>query len=296
MQKEKSSVGSLLSRVRQIEIKARRLSQEQFAGSYKTAFKGRGIAFSEVREYRYGDDLRDIDWNVTARYDEPFIKVFEEERELTVLLLIDMSASVHFGTYQETKRTLLAEIAATLAFSAIENKDKVGVILFTNRVEKYIPPAKGRRHILYIIREILFFKPEANGTDPASSLVFLNRVLKKRATVFMLSDFSTYGDTSKYQHALRMAAIKHDIAAIVVRDRREEGLTPMGLVYFEDPETGRKQWVNTDSRSVRKTYEEAYIVARDRRRKALEQYGIDYVEVATGEDFATALLKLFAKR
>lgn len=296
MQKEKSSVGSLLSRVRQIEIKARRLSQEQFAGSYKTAFKGRGIAFSEVREYRYGDDLRDIDWNVTARYDEPFIKVFEEERELTVLLLIDMSASVYFGTYQETKRTLLAEIAATLAFSAIENKDKVGVILFTNRVEKYIPPAKGRRHILYIIREILFFKPEANGTDPASSLVFLNRVLKKRATVFMLSDFSTYGDTSNYQHALRMAAIKHDIAAIVVRDRREEGLTPMGLVYFEDPETGRKQWVNTDSRSVRKTYEEAYIVARDRRRKALEQYGIDYVEVATGEDFATALLKLFAKR
>lgn len=291
-----SSTGELLRRVRRIEIKARGLSQERFAGSYRTAFKGRGIAFSEVREYQYGDDVRDIDWNVTARYDKPYIKVFEEERELTVMLLIDMSASLHFGTYSETKRTLVAEIAATLAFSAIENKDKVGVVLFTDRVEKYIPPAKGRRHILYIIREILFFQPQAKATAPEEALTFLSKVIKKRATTFMISDFSTHGNPQSYDHALRLCALKHDLSAIVVRDRREEELVPMGLVYFEDPESGQKKWVNTDSKKVRKDYAEEYLASRKRRRDALTQYGIDYVEVSTGEDFAKALLKLFAIR
>lgn len=296
MELKNTSTGDLLKRVRRIEIKARGLSQERFAGSYKTAFKGRGIAFSEVREYQYGDDVRDIDWNVTARYDKPFIKVFEEERELTVMLLIDMSASLLFGTLSETKRTLVAEIAATLAFSAIENKDKVGVILFTDRVEKYIPPAKGRRHILYIIREILFFQPHARQTAPEEALTFLSKVIKKRATTFIISDFSTQGNPQSYEHALRLCALKHDLAAIVVRDRREVELSPMGLVRFEDPESGKQKWVNTDSRKVRESYTASYISSRQRRRNALTQYGIDYIEVATGEDFAKALLKLFAIR
>lgn len=290
------SSGDLLRRVRRIEIKARHLSQEHFAGSYKSAFKGRGIAFSEVREYRYGDDIRDIDWNVTARYDKPYIKVFEEERELTVLLLVDMSASLQFGTISETKRTLVAEIAATLAFSAIENKDKVGVILFTDHVEKYIPPAKGRRHILYIIREILFFTPEAKGTAPQASLTFLTQVIKKRATAFIISDFSTEGSTEGYEHALRLAARKHDLSAIVVRDRREQEITPMGLVRFENPETGERRWVNTDSKRIRTQYKQAYIESRNRRRTALRHYGIHFVEVTTGEDFTKTLMMLFARR
>lgn len=296
MELKNTSTGDLLKRVRRIEIKARGLSQERFAGSYKTAFKGRGIAFSEVREYQYGDDVRDIDWNVTARYDKPFIKVFEEERELTVMLLIDMSASLLFGTLSETKRTLVAEIAATLAFSAIENKDKVGVILFTDRVEKYIPPAKGSRHILYIIREILFFQPHARQTAQEEALTFLSKVIKKRATSFIISDFSTQGNPQSYEHALRLSALKHDLCAIVVRDRREVELSPMGLVRFQDPESGKQKWVNTDSRKVRDAYTESYISSRQRRRNALTLYGIDYVEVATGEDFAKALLKLFAIR
>lgn len=290
------ATGDLLKKVRRIEIKARGLSQEHFAGQYKTAFKGRGMAFSEVREYQYGDDVRDIDWNVTARYDRPFVKVFEEERELTVMLLIDVSASLSFGTFSETKRALVAEIAATLAFSAIENKDKVGVILFSDRVEKYIPPAKGRRHILYIIREILFFTPLGRGTAPQVPLAFLNRIIKKRSTTFLISDFSTYGSPDGYQHALRLAALRHDLSAIVVHDRREESITPMGLVRFEDPETGATKWVNTSSKRVIKNYHEQYIASRDRRRKALRQYGINFVEVATGDDFAVALLKLFSHR
>lgn len=296
MGKPITTTTDLLKRVRRIEIKARGLSQDLFAGQYKTAFKGRGMAFSEVREYQYGDDVRDIDWNVTARYDRPYIKVFEEERELTVILLIDMSASLDFGTIAETKRNLVAEIAATLAFSAIENKDMVGVILFTNSVEKYIPPAKGKRHILYIIREILSFTPKARGTAPEASLVFLNHIIKKRSTAFIISDFMTGGEVNSYQHALRLSALKHDLSAIVVHDRREEALTPMGLVRFEDPETGFTRWVDTASKKVRAAYAEGYIAARDERRRALTKYGVDYVEVATGEDFAKALIRLFSRR
>lgn len=296
METKRISTGELLQRVRRIEIKAKGLSQEHFVGSYKTAFKGRGISFSEVREYQYGDDVRDIDWNVTARYDKPYIKVFEEERELTVMLLIDMSASLNFGTYSETKRTLVAELAATLAFSAIENKDKVGVILFTDQVEKYIPPAKGRRHILYIIREILFFTPQSKKTAPEVALTFLNRVIKKHSTAFVISDFSTRGTPDNYLQSLKLTAIKHDLSAIIVYDRREVDLAPMGLVQFEDPETGQKKWVNTNSKSIRSDYSKAYIEARKKRRMALTLYGIDFVEIATGEDFTKILLKLFSHR
>lgn len=286
----------LLQRVRKIEIKARGLSQELFAGQYKTAFKGQGMTFSEVREYQIGDSVRNIDWNVTARHDHTYIKVFEEERELTVMLLIDMSASLAFGTYCETKGTLVAELAATLAFSAIDNKDNVGVILFTDKVEKYIPPGKGKRHILYIIREILSFNPQAKGSAPEASLAFLNRIVKKHANVFIISDFMIEQYREEYYHALKIAAQKHHLSAIVVHDRREEAIPSMGLVRFEDLETGATRWVNTSSRRVRRLYESGYLQARNTRRKLLHQHGIDYVEVATGDDFAKALITLFAKR
>ncbi len=286
----------ILQRVRRVEIKARGLSQELFAGEYHSAFRGRGMAFSEVREYQMGDDIRDIDWNVTARLGSPYIKIFEEERELTVMLAIDMSASLNFGTREETKHELVAEIAATLAFSAIENNDKVGVLLFTDTVEKYIPPAKGKKHILYIIREILLFQPKARGTNLEVPLNYLSRIVKKRSTAFLISDFMSNGKADGYRHALKIASRKHDLISVVVRDKREESLPKMGLVRFEDPETGETQWVDTSSKSVRQAYEEGFTQAQEERRNAMKLYGIDYAEVATGEDFVRALLKIFSRR
>ncbi len=290
------NTSDLLKRVRRIEIKAKGLSQELFAGQYKTAFKGKGMAFSEVREYQPGDDVRDIDWNVTARHNRTYVKVFEEERELTVMLLIDMSASLNFGTDKETKRTLVAELAATVAFSAIENKDKVGVILFTDRVEKYIPPAKGKRHILYIIREILSFTPQAKGTAPEEALTFLNRVMKKRSTAFFISDIFLSTDNTSFTQALKMVALKHDLSAIVVYDRREQNMLPMGLVQFKDPETGHTKWIDTNRKKVRQQYALRFEQSIAETRHLFKQYGIDFVESATGEDFVKPLIRLFLNR
>ncbi|MDO4722047.1 DUF58 domain-containing protein [Porphyromonas circumdentaria] len=290
------NTSGILSQVRRIEIKARGLSQELFAGEYHTAFKGKGMTFSEVRSYAIGDDVRDIDWNVTARYNTPYVKIFEEERELTVMLAIDMSGSIGFGTIGETKKELVAEIAATLAFSAIENNDKVGVLLFTDTVEKYIPPGKGKKHILYIIREILHFTPTGSTTKIEEALSVLNKLLKKRATTFLISDFMTNGDRELYRNELRLTARRHDLIAIVVTDRREQTLPRMGLVQFRDTETAQKIWVNTSSRKVRQSYEEQYIKVREERRNMMKLYGITYAEVFTGEDFVKPLLRIFSHR
>lgn len=286
----------LLERVKRVEIKAKGLVNNAFAGRYHSAFKGRGMAFSEVRAYQAGDDVRDIDWNVTARYDMPFVKLYEEERELTLMLVVDMSHSLDFGTIAETKRDLVAEIAATLAFSAMENNDKVGVVLFTDHVEKYIPPAKGRRHVLYIIRELLSYQATGRATNAEVALDFLNGVLKKRATVFLMGDFISDDLTESYCKRLKLTSLRHDLMAIEVGDRREAMLTPMGLVRFEDLETGRTAWVNTSSKKVRDQYYARYVEAKARHSNVLQLLGIDFTEVQCGEDFALALLKLFAKR
>ena len=234
----------LLKRVRQIEIKTRGLSNNIFAGQYHSAFKGKGMSFSEVREYQYGDDVRDIDWNVTARYNKPFVKVFEEERELTVMLLIDVSNSLDFGTVKQLKKDMVTEIAATLAFSAIQNNDKIGVIFFSDRIEKFIPPKKGRKHILYIIRELLDFKPESKRTDIKTAVEYLTNVIKKRCTTFMISDFI---DENDFRNALTIANRKHDIVAIQVYDRRMAELPDVGLMKVRDAETGHEQWIDTSS-------------------------------------------------
>ena len=236
----------LLKRVRQIEIKTRGLSNNIFAGQYHSAFKGKGMSFSEVREYQYGDDVRDIDWNVTARYNKPFVKVFEEERELTVMLLIDVSNSLDFGTVKQLKKDMVTEIAATLAFSAIQNNDKIGVIFFSDRIEKFIPPKKGRKHILYIIRELLDFKPESKRTDIKIAVEYLTNVIKKRCTTFMISDFI---DENDFRNALTIANRKHDIVAIQVYDRRMAELPDVGLMKVRDAETGHEQWIDTSSRA-----------------------------------------------
>ncbi len=286
----------ILRQVRRVEIKARGLSKELFAGEYHTAFKGRGMAFSEVREYAFGDDIRNIDWNVTARYNAPFVKVFEEERELTVMLAIDMSASIGFGTQTTIKRDLVAEIAATLAFSAIENSDKVGVLLFTDSVEKYIPPAKGKKHILYIIREILLFNPEGNGTNIGSALRYLNKVVKKRATTFVISDFFTYENKTLLENELRLSSKKHDLTAIIVNDLREREMPNIGIVQMQDPETEMSKWVDTSSKKVRREYKESMEQTHKKLCHKLNLYGVDHTNVYTGDDFVQALLKLFAKR
>ena len=241
----------LLKRVRQIEIKTRGLSSNIFAGQYHSAFKGRGMAFSEVREYQYGDDVRDIDWNVTARFDKPFVKVFEEERELTVMLLVDVSNSLDFGTIQQLKKEMVTEIAATIAFSAIQNNDKIGVIFFSDRIEKFIPPKKGRKHILYIIRELLDFKPESQRTNLQCAIEYLTNVLKKRCTAFMLSDFI---DERDFQNALTIANRKHDVVVVQVYDRRMEELPDVGLMHVRDAETGHEQWIDTSSKALRNAH------------------------------------------
>jgi len=283
----------LLKKVRHIEIKARGLSRNIFAGEYHSAFKGRGMAFSEVREYQYGDDMRDIDWNVTARYNRPYIKIFEEERELTVMLLIDVSESLGFGSQSLLKRDIVAEIAATLAFSAIQNNDKIGVIFFTDKVEKFIPPKKGRKHILYIIREILGFQPEGNGTDLNVTLRYMTNAIKKRCTAFLISDFI---DTGDYKQALRIAARKHDVAAIQVYDKLSTELQPIGLMKVRDPETGEERWINTSSKKVRDRYRSWWNNLQVSMNNVFRQSGVDSVSVSTESDYVKLLLQLFKQR
>lgn len=283
----------LLKKVRHIEIKARGLSRNIFAGEYHSAFKGRGMAFSEVREYQYGDDMRDIDWNVTARYNRPYIKVFEEERELTVMLLIDVSKSLGFGSQSLLKRDMVAEIAATLAFSAIQNNDKIGVIFFTDKVEKFIPPKKGKKHILYIIREILGFKPENNATDLNVALRYMTNAIKKRCTAFLISDFI---DTGDYKQALRIAAKKHDVAAIQVYDKLSTQLYPVGLMKVRDPETGEERWINTSSKKVRDRYHSWWNELQMTMTNAFRQSGVDSISVSTESDYVKLLLQLFKQR
>lgn len=283
----------LLKKVRHIEIKTRGLSRNIFAGEYHSAFKGRGMAFSEVREYSYGDDMRDIDWNVTARYNKPFVKVFEEERELTVMLIIDVSESLTFGTSTMIKRNMVAEIAATLAFSAIQNNDKIGVIFFSDEIEKFIPPKKGRKHILYIIREILSFKPQNNKTDISMALRYLTNAIKKRCTAFMLSDFI---DTSDYKQALKIANRKHDLVSIQVYDKLSTELKPLGLMKVYDPETATDQWIDTSSKKVRNVYRNWWKEQQAYKNTAFKQSGVDSISVSTDDDYVKSLLMLFQKR
>ena len=283
----------LLKRVRQIEIKTRGLSNNIFAGQYHSAFKGKGMSFSEVREYQYGDDVRDIDWNVTARYNKPFVKVFEEERELTVMLLIDVSNSLDFGTVKQLKKDMVTEIAATLAFSAIQNNDKIGVIFFSDRIEKFIPPKKGRKHILYIIRELLDFKPESKRTDIKMAVEYLTNVIKKRCTTFMISDFI---DENDFRNALTIANRKHDIVAIQVYDRRMAELPDVGLMKVRDAETGHEQWIDTSSRTLRRAHNDWWIQRQGVLNETFTKSNVDSVSIRTDQDYVKSLLNLFAKR
>lgn len=283
----------LLKKVRQIEIKTRGLSNNIFAGQYHSAFKGRGMAFSEVREYQFGDDTRDIDWKVTARYVRPYVKVFEEERELTVMLLIDVSGSKDFGTVSQMKRDVTTEIAATLAFSAIQNNDKIGVIFFSDKIEKFIPPQKGRRHILYIIRELIDFRPDDRQTDINQALKYLTNAIKKRCTAFLLSDFI---DRGNYHDALTIANRKHDIVAIQVYDRRETELPAVGLMKVHDAETGQERWIDSSSKRVREAYRTWWDKRQAEMNAAFQKSRIDAVSIRTEDDYVKALLALFDKR
>ncbi len=283
----------LLKKVRKIEIKTKGLSQNIFAGEYHSAFKGRGMTFSEVREYQYGDDIRDIDWNVTARQNHPYVKVYEEERELTVMLLIDVSGSRNFGAIGEEKRQMIAEIAATLAFSAIQNNDKIGVIFFSDKVEKFIPPKKGRRHILFIIRELLDFTPENKGTDLSEALRYMTDALKKRCTTFLISDFIDAGDFYK---SMSIANNKHDVTAIQVYDKRDTQLPDVGLMRIVDLETGQDRWINTSSSKVRQTFNRWWYEHQQASIEILNRCRVDYASIATDEDYVKSLMGLFKKR
>lgn len=283
----------LLKRVRQIEIKTRGLSSNIFAGQYHTAFKGRGMAFSEVREYQYGDDVRDIDWNVTARFNKPYIKIFEEERELTVMLMIDVSASLEFGTIKQMKKDMVTEIAATLAFSAIQNNDKTGVIFFSDRIEKFIPPKKGRKHILYIIRELIDFQPQSRRTNIKLGIEYLTNVIKKRCTAFILSDFI---DQQNFKSALTIANRKHDVVAIQVYDRRVEELPSVGLMKVKDAETGHEDWIDTSSKALRNAQHEWWIKKQGVLKDVFTKSNVNAVSIRTDQDYVRALLNLFAKR
>ena len=283
----------LIKKVRKIEIKTRGLSHNIFAGQYHSAFKGRGMSFSEVREYQYGDDVRDIDWNVTARFNKPYIKVFEEERELTVMLLVDLSESLDFGTSTRTKREMLAEIAATIAFAAIQNNDKIGVIFFTDRIEKFIPPQKGRKHILYIIRELLNIEPQSRRTDIKVPLEFLTNALKKKCTAFLLSDFICTGD---YSNALTIANRKHDLTAIQVYDRRLAELPDVGLIKVRDAESDVEMYIDTSSRKVREAQRDWWRAQSSALKERMQRSRVDSVSVRTDQDYVKALLALFAQR
>ena len=291
------SENDILRRVRKIEIKTRGLSNEIFAGKYHTAFRGRGMSFSEVREYRAGDDVRDIDWNVTARSSKPHIKIYEEERELTMMLLVDVSGSRQFGSTSRTKKNLMTEIAAVLAFSAAQNNDKVGCIFFSDRIEKFIPAAKGKSHILMIIRELIKFEPESRRTSISEAVRFLTNVNKKRCTTFILSDFlSPRSDQAQLEDALKIAGSKHDLVGIRVVDRREAELPDVGIVELQDAETDRKVWIDTSSRRVREHYAEQW---RERERQTVEMLRrgrIDTATISTDGDYVVELIKLFKQR
>ncbi len=283
----------ILKKVRKIEIKARGLSTNVFAGQYHSAFKGRGMAFSEVREYQYGDDVRDIDWNVTARFHRPYVKVFEEERELTVMLLIDVSGSLDFGTQGQLKREMVTEIAATIAFSAIQNNDKIGVMFFSDKIEKYIPPKKGRKHILYIIREMLDFHPESRRTDMEVPLQLLTSVVKHRCTAFILSDFY---DRKDFLRPLQICNRKHDVVAVQVYDRFARTLPDVGLMRVVDAETGYEQYIDTSSKRLRRAHEQYWNSTQQRLHETMNKSNVDMVSISTGEDFVKHLLLLFKKR
>ncbi len=282
----------LIKRVRKIEIKTKGLSQHIFAGEYHSAFKGKGIAFSEVREYQYGDDIRNVDWNVTARFNHPYIKVFEEERELTVVLLVDVSGSRFFGTRSQLKMNVITEISAVLSFSAIQNNDKVGVILFSDKIEKFIPPKKGKQHILRIIRELLDFKPENSKTSIMEALRFLSNAIKKRSIVFLISDFMDH----QFEDALRIAAKRHDLVGLHIYDIRETELPDMGLVNIVDAETGKEMLVDTSSRYIRNTYKNSWEKRTGELGEAFLKLGVDAVSISTEEDYVRPLMNLFKKR
>lgn len=283
----------LLKKVRKIEIKTRGLSRNIFAGQYHSAFKGRGMAFSEVREYQYGDDIRDIDWNVTARYNRPYIKVFEEERELTVMLLIDVSGSRDFGSVHVMKKDIITEIAATLAFSAIQNNDKIGVIFFSDKIEKFIPPQKGKKHILYVIRELIDFTPEQTRTDVSVVLKYLTNAIKKRCSAFLISDFI---DKGNFKDALTIANRKHDVVAIQVYDRREAELPAVGLMKIRDAETGMERWIDSSSSRVRETYAQWWDKRQKEMSDSFKKSRVDSVSIRTEDDYVKALIALFEKR
>lgn len=283
----------LLKKVKRIEIKTRGLSQNIFAGEYHSAFKGRGMTFSEVREYQYGDDIRDIDWNVTARHNHPYVKVYEEERELTVMLLVDVSGSRLFGAVGEEKREMIAEIAATLAFSAIQNNDKIGVIFFSDKIEKFIPPKKGRKHILFIIRELLDFTPESRGTDISMVLRYFSDALKKRCTTFLISDFI---DEKNYYQALSIASNRHDVYGVQVYDKRDAQIPDVGLIRVADLESGAEQWVDTSSKKVRDDYSRWWYERQQDMSDTLKRCRVGSISVANDEDYVAALKGLFHSR
>jgi uncharacterized protein (DUF58 family) len=282
----------LLKKVRHIEIKTRGLSNQIFAGEYHSAFKGKGMTFSEVREYQYGDAIRDVDWNVTARFNHPYVKIFEEERELTVMLLVDVSGSKNFGTQNQYKQELMTEIAAVLSFSAIKNNDKIGVILFSDKVEKFIPPQKGRKHILRIIQELLNFEPQSKQTNVSAALEYLTNAIKKRSIGFIISDFIDSG----FKDALTIANRKHDIVGLRVFDERETNLPKMGLVKMVDAETGALKWVDTSSKKVRNAYSDWWVNHSTNLEQTFKMSGVDYTSVATDQDYVKPLIYLFKHR
>lgn len=292
------STNDLLKKVRKIEIKTRALSHQIFAGEYHSAFKGRGMAFSEVREYQYGDDVRNMDWNVTARLRSPYVKVFEEERELTVVLLVDVSRSRLFGTVGTSRKDMLAEIAAVLSFSAILNNDKVGALFFSEKVEKFIPPKKGRSHLLHIIREIIEFEPTTDGTDISEALRYLTNAIKKKCTAFLLSDMLDVNSdgTPRYEEALKVAVNRHDLSVIEVYDPRERSIPDVGLVHIKDSETGQAAWVNTSDRKMRKAYEDWFRTLEQTSDRLFMKYKVDKVSIALNDDYVRGLMTLFKNR
>jgi len=284
----------LLKKVRKIEIKSRGLSRNIFAGEYHSAFKGRGMAFSEVREYQFGDDVRSIDWNVTARYHKPYIKIFEEERELTVMLLIDVSGSRDFGSFEKFKKNVITEISAILSFSAIQNNDKIGVIFFSETIEKFIPPQKGKSHILRIIRELIDFVPGKTGTNITGALRYMTNVIKKKCTCFIISDFIQ--EDAEFEKTLTIANSKHDMVALRIYDQRETFLPPIGMIKLKDAETGKYIWIDSSSKKIRETYENWWKESSSRLDRIFNKCGVDYVSINTEEDYVKSLMTLFKKR
>ncbi len=288
-----NSTTDLLKKVRRIELKTKGLSNQIFSGEYHSAFKGRGMAFSEVREYAAGDEIRTIDWNVTARFNSPYVKVFQEERELTALLLIDVSASDNFGTSEKLKRNLITELSAVLAFSALQNNDKVGVIFFSDKIELFIPPKKGKSHILRVIRELINFQATGKGTNIGEALTFLNRAIKKRCIAFLITDFIDHGN---YRDPLRIANKKHDLVAFHVYDQREQEMPDIGLVKFLDAEKGDYQWINTGNKRIRETYRKNAVQQQEKIATTLKKLGVDFATIGTHENYVKPLMNLFKKR